>query len=395
MLSKSIYKYLLGSSILLSTTVVFADNKLNYQPGNHFDFNLESKLTTEDNYLLSQGNKESAQYLAISPIVNFQVQKEAHLLHLNLNSTLRKYSSFQEDDHFEYQFSPSYLHKLSDKQTIYVKAKISKEFENRGTGASLGNGESLEKGDKKQNQGAYLGYVFGSLDSVAQLSVELGKNKKEYNTRRALTNVLDQEQNSLITSFDYLMTDSLYLATELGLREHTFNNNQQLNDKQNFALLGVTWMPTDISSFTGLLGYQKIKFKQNTFGTESTGKWKVSFNWKPLEHTQLLLKSARDFGVSEQLENSYRVNDSYSVSLSHQLNDRLMLETAVLFNMDEVQFVDTKINEDYKQLNLSLAYRSHEWLTWSFNYGFDDREASIEAYQYQRNSFSFGINVSI
>ena len=65
-----------------------------------------------------------------------------------------------------------------------------------------------------------------------------------------------------------------------------------------------------ISYFTNLarlVGYQKVSFNESDFEDDSAFKWRVSWNWKPVETLDFSFISERDFDEANRLTDSYRL----------------------------------------------------------------------------------------
>jgi len=390
----STYRFLLCLVLVTCFTAV-AQDSFNTQTGNVLQLGVDSEVGSIDNFLFENKNEQSTSYIKLATKIFLQTQVEQHLLNVKVQASHLKYQQFSLDDHSDFSINGEYQYKLSDNKALFFNAEMLNRYEYRGTGLSLGNADSLIKGDEKENLSLSSGYLYGSRDSVAQFKIELGVNSNEYKTRRNATKLLDKNNVYIKPSFDYLLSGQSYLATELLYSKLSFNFNSVLDKAKYAALAGLKWHSTEITELAVLLGYQEIRFDENTFADDNAFKWRVNVNWKPLYSTSISFTSGRDFQEANRLTDSYRIVDNHQVEARVSLSDYLQVIATLGYKLEDTVFQNKLTQEDYLFTDFQLKYQRNEWLSLHLRYIYSDLNSTETTLDYQRNSLSIGFSVSI
>ncbi len=363
--------------------------------GNALTAYIGEEYGTIDNFLMTPSNQQSSRYLKFKSRFLVQGQFERSLLHFTSLLSNTRYQDFSQDDHSNAGFLAGYQYKYSKKQTFTIDGDFNRIYESRGTGISLGKAEQLSRGDSKNKTQFKLAYLYGQKDSVAKLSFSLGAKKKKYLTRRIETEQLDTLSRFVYSEFDYLMTGKTYISTRVEYEQDRFEH-QSSNDRDLVkGLLGIKWAPSEITSLNFLFGYQTISFISDSLDKNSTESWKVDINWRPLTYTELVLHSARDYRTSYQTENSYRVVDSYGLTLTTKFTERLSVKVnTALKNETLVIFANTQ-DEEYFDVDASLHYQWRDWLSCFIDFNVKQVNSNLDSINFNQNSVSLGVNVNL
>ncbi|WP_206483148.1 outer membrane beta-barrel protein [Thalassotalea sp. G2M2-11] len=381
--------------LLFSVHAVGEQNLFHTKTGNIFELRITPELGYIDNFLYSYQQRKATSYVAIHSQAKLQVAQQRQLFSLDGNFHHYNYQKFSQDNHSNFVISPSYRYKVADKQIFYLRGKAQEQYELRGTGLSLGAAESLRVGDSKAITSFDAGYLFGQTDSMAKLSVNLSFYDSRYQTRRALTRTLDHQRQQAGISFDYLLSGSTYLASELDIQNIEFTHNQQQNKQKITGLAGIKWQTSIATRLSALLGYQKVAFEQPGFDDDSAFSWRLDWYWHPIDSTKFIVRSSRDFQEANRLNNSYRVVDSHRMELSHQFYPYLTSEVQVGVNQEQVMYSNMHIEEDYWFAQASVNYQRNEWLSFYLRYHFENFNTETLLLDYQRNAVVFGVNVRV
>jgi hypothetical protein len=390
----STYRVLL-CLLLVSSFSVTAEDSFNTQTGNVLQLGVDSEVGSIDNFLFDNTNERSSSYIKLAPKLFLQTQVEQHSLNLKAQTSHFKYQEFSSDDHSDFSINGEYQYKFSDNKALFFNAEMLNRYEHRGTGLSLGNADTLAKGDEKKDINFSSGYLFGQRDSVSQFKIELGVNSNEYITRRNETKILDKQSIYIKPSFDYLISGQSYLATEFVFNQLSFNYNPIQDKNKYVALAGIKWHSTAITELALLLGYQEIRFDQSTFADDNAFKWRVNVNWQPLYSTTINFNSGRDFQEANRLADSYRVVDNHQVNAQINFNDYWQASAGIGYKFEDIVFSNKVTSEDYLFTNFQLKYQRNEWLSLHILYIYSDLNAVETTLDYQRNSLSIGFSVNI
>lgn len=382
-------------SFLIYSFSTIAQDEFNTDSGNFFKLSLNTEVGQIDNFLYQSQHEQQIAYLALSPTIEIQTQFDRQLFSLDFNSQHKKYQDFSIDDHTNYTLSPSYQYKLDDNKGLFINASLANVYENRGTGLTLGNATTLNKGDELEMSNFSGGYLFGSKDSVAKLTVEVGQHNQKYNTRRDKTYLLDQQKSFADVAFDYLLSGQSYLASNISVEKRVSKYNSLLDKEKYTALVGVKWQTTEISQLALLVGYQQIKFDNSVFSDDDGFKWRFDWRWHPIYSTKLTLSTERDFEEANRLSNSYRVVDNYNMNVTSELTEFFNVSALIGSKKERIIFQQAEETENYVFTQIQVNYQSSEWISFYVKYEYNDLDTSKMNFNYQRNSISLGFNVTI
>lgn len=382
-------------SILVLSLNVHAQQGDVERAANELNFSLDTSYGVTDNYLLTPTNEQTNQFWQISPAMHFQMQTRQQQLVFTANARHVSFKDYSQDDHTDIDLSPRYQYKWSVNQGVYVNLHWKTQFEQRGTGLSIGNSLAINELDERQTHSGVIGYRYGSDDSIAKLSFELGHQSQQYETRRSQSRILDQKSNTARLTFDYLYGTTTYIATDLSLEQVRFKHQPFYDKDKNTALLGVKWALSSINQFDVLVGYQKVSFQESLFADDSSAKWRINWRWQPLPSASFSFNSSRDFAEANRLVNSYRLVDTHQFTLSKQFNDRFSVEASAGVVQQEVFFEQQQTSEDYLNVDAKLAYQLNSRTRFYLGYRYRDLSASQEYLEHQRENISFGVKVSL
>ncbi|GLX78130.1 hypothetical protein tinsulaeT_14700 [Thalassotalea insulae] len=381
--------------LLLANGSALAEEMFTRHSGNEFQLSLAPEIGTLDNFFYQANNKQSTNYLALKTEVELQFQAEQQLLALDSKFHHLKYQQFSQDNHTDYSLAPSYQYKFAVNKAFFIESELNVNYEARGTGLSLGKASSLTVGDSKEQRQITAGLLYGQKDSIAKLILALGLNDSRYQTRRATTQVLDYQTQFVRSSFDYLLSDYSYLATELAYQDLTFDHNP-LQDKDKLtALVGIKWQTTAATRLAALIGYQQVKFAQSNFKDDSALKWQLDWQWHPVEQIKFLLQSKRDFQEANRLTDSYRLIDAHRIDVQYRFNRSLAGSIALALNQEEIVYQTSATEEEYFKAEAQLDYQRLDWLAFYLRYVVSNLDAQQSTLDYQRSSVSIGFSVTI
>ncbi|MBA6251144.1 outer membrane beta-barrel protein [Colwellia sp. MB3u-55] len=380
---------------LLTSFALKAETDFALESGDQFTATLLSEYGQISNFLNQGSDEKSTSYIKIEPSVFIQTQLSRHLIQLATKVSHYQFNNFSEDDHNNLLFKPSYFFKLDHNKTLFADIKLQESYEYRGTGLSLGNAESITSGDDKKSLAANIGYLYGQIDSVAKLKLSIGQEDFRYKTRRAENKALDRVDQSVAASFDYLLSEKTYFATDLAYTQSNFQNNSPLNKDIYALLVGMKWQSTAITQLQALIGYQRLTFEETLFASDTRFKWRVDINWQPTNFMQMNINTQRNYETTNRIVDSYRVVDSTNLQLTHQLTDYFQTSAVVGYKQEKVVYLEQTINEDYLYSEVRLNYQRNDWLTVFAGFTFKELTASDDRLNNQGNSLSLGFNVNI
>ena len=372
-----------------------ANDPFNVKEGNELTVSISTEVGKDDNSLYSDENKLRESFLKLVPTAYMQTQFERHLITINAEAEHVRYQKQTDNNHSNISVKPSYQYRFTPNQGVYLQGQYQDQFQERGTGLTLGEPLSIDVGDSLTFTALESGFIYGSKSSIAKLKLAAGFQEQRYQTRRDETRLFDSQSTYLNPTFDYLVGGGSYFASDIKLERIEFKHNVLQSRDKYVGLLGFKWQSTNITELAMLVGYQEINFEQSTLDNDSALKWRFNVNWNPLEGFHLRLSSERDFALANRLQDSYRLVDHHRLALSKKWNDYVNVLAGLTFSQEEVIGSTFIEKEDYFRAMIELQYLRNTWLSFYFRWQADTLEASVDRYDYQKNSLLFGINVTL
>lgn len=389
----SVKTSLLVTSLLVTngcfSTLVFAKSE------NNLDIDVAAEAGYIDNFLYQANDEQSTAFYTVSSVLALESKSNQSAFNVDATVDTFIFQDFEDDDHTDFSLMPTYQFKFSQNQRLYMSAYWLNNYIYRGSGLSLGEAESLVEGDKKENNGAQIGFEYGNLDSLSRLSFEANYQQGEFTTRRAITRELDTEAIDLKSSFDYLISGKTYMAIDVSYRQVDYPNQPALNRDSLTGLVGIKWQTTVISELSFLVGYQNIKFENATLKDDDAFKWRFDYTWRPSDFTSVRLASDRKFDETDRLASTYRLAETYQVDISHAFTDQISLTALIGLNREEFITPDSQREEDYLNSALKLNYQRNDRLSFHLQYRYKSLDANYADIDYGYNNISMGVKVRL
>ena len=382
------------SSHANANTIERSENNFvfNLKEGNHFDANIEAKYGYIDNFLNQSSNEKSTTFAKLSANAFMQTHNDHQLLQLDAKLDALTFNDFDEDDHSNVALKAKYFYKLSDMQTVFVSALLTNSYEYRGTGASKGNALSLNSGDEFDDTLINTGYNYGRYDSVSKVSLLVGIKEREYKTRKQQTQSLNNEAKFAHVGLDYLLSGKTYFSVLAEFEDIDYDYATDQNRKEIAILAGVKWEASQVSQLTLMLGYESLSFDQSVFDDDDIFKWRMSYDWTPLDYFSMQFKSGRSSEQSNELARNYRVVDDYTIASVYSMNSYIKVNLNVTYRSEETNFTDITVVEDNLTFGPQLQYQISDRVKMHVGYDFTSVKSDININEYDKNSFEVGIN---
>lgn len=277
-------------------------------------------------------------------------------------------------------------------QTLFSSIVFSNNYEYRGTGTSKGQALALDSGNEFDDKLLNLGYNYGRLDSVSKVSLLVGIKEREYKTRRQVTRTLDNEAKFAHVGVDYLMSEKTYFSFLVELEDIEYDYSKEQNREEIAILAGIKWEASELSQLTLMLGYETLSFDESVFDDDDIFKWRMSYDWRPLDYFSMQLRSGRSSEQSNEIERNYRVVDDYTLTSSYFISSHLNMRLQVAYRAEEIQFTTNTVDEDFLLFAPQLQYQVSERVKMRIGYEFITVSSDIGINEYDKNSFEIGIN---
>jgi hypothetical protein len=362
---------------------------------NNLDLSVAAEAGYIDNFLYQTRKEQNTTFYKLSSNVAFASKSKQSAFDFDAKLDSYLFDEFKDDDHTDFSLNPEYQYKFSHNQRFYLSGHWLNSYTYRGTSLSLGEAESLIKGDKRQDIGGRLGFEYGNEDSQGRLNFEVSYSEGEFTTRRDVTNGLDNETLNVKSSFDYLLSGKTYLAFDVGYQMNDYANATALNRDSTTGLVGIKWQTTVISELSLLLGYQDLQFENSPLADDNAFKWRFDYTWRPSNFSTLHIASNRKFDETNRLNNSYRLAEIYQIDISHAFTDNISTFVAISFNNEDLITQGSRSKENYIHSSLEVKYRRSERFNFYLRYDYKSLDANYADIDYLYNNISLGVQVQL
>ncbi len=379
---------------ILATSACFS-SLASAETENNLDLQVAAEAGYIDNFLYQAKNEQSTGFYKVSSVMALTSKSKQSAFELDATIASYAFQDFENDDHSDFSLMPTYQFKFAQNQRLHLSAHWLNSYNYRGTGLSLGDASSLTEGDEREDKGAKVGFEYGNEDSQGRLNFEVAYSEGEFTTRRAQTRQLDSETLNIKSSFDYLLSGKTYLAFDVDYRMTDFEYAAQSNRDALTGLVGVKWQTTVISELNFLIGYQNLKFENNTLADDDAFKWRFDYTWRPSDFTTMHVVSNRKFDESNRLTNSYRLAEVYQVDINHEFTEEFNVFAAFGLNRDQFITPESKRDEDYFSSTIMLNYQRTDRLNFHLRYQYKSLDANYGDLDYSYNSLTLGMAVKL
>ncbi len=378
----------LGNSLQQSTN----NFEFSFVEGNLLNLNLGVEYGYIDNFLFQNSNESDTQYQKAAANIFLQTLTDKQLLQLSLDGESYFFDDFSDDNHSDLGVRGKYFYKLNDSHTLFSSVSYRKLFEYRGTGFTKGKPLSADKGDKYDDVLYNLGYRYGRFDSVSKVSVLVGGTDLEYKTRESDTRILDTSSKFAHLSIDYLLSGKTYisLATEFESVEY---DNAYGQDRDQVAILaGIKWEASNLSQLTALLGYESLSFDESLLDDKDEFKWRISYDWSPVEYLKFSFKSGREDAQSTSTATNYVLKDTYTIAATYAYSLFTTLSLTAGYFEEKTNFIERTENEEYLSINGQYKYKFNHWLDVYAKAMFETRDSDVLVNEFDKSTIAVGIN---
>ncbi|MGL1958248.1 MAG: outer membrane beta-barrel protein [Colwellia sp.] len=329
------------------------------------------------------------------------------------------YHASGNDSYNDHEISSKLNYELNERNRMTVQGGYIDAHEERGSRFSIGTGDGLEEPDTYEQIFASMQYAYGTETADARIELEAGYLDNNYRSVYVINDETGEEYDSTKTR-DRVTTEyggKLYYkigaATDITLEayntdfnyDYTETPSEELSSVESRALIGLKWEATALTTGFAKLGYKEKDFdisgRENFDNTE----WEVEILWEPKTYSHFTFRSGRsteetngegyfDIGATGL---AYFINGTENaVEWKHEWKDRIStkVEYAELKDVYKGDEGTVRI-DDNVGVSAAVYYDMSYWLSFSFEYTFNDRESTRENLEYDRNLATFGVRIAL
>ncbi|MEW6996641.1 outer membrane beta-barrel protein [Colwelliaceae bacterium BS250] len=375
-----------------------------------FEFTPQIKATQRysDNFANSNISDEGSWLTTISP--SFELSKNYNLnrIQFNYQITNVNYWSSQDDDYTNHKLSALTFLDLDVRHRLNISADYLNEYEERGTGYSIGFAEILKEPTASETLQSQIRYNYGA--KTAQGNVELRYsfeqikwdslfidelNLPQTGTDLDFTANREYKQHKIGTTFFYKTGAYTKISFSVDTSEveyqHPRPNEELLDSTLTSAFVGVEWQGSALTTGYVRLGYSSKEFDYSLYEDTDGFRWQVGILWTPLTYSNFDFSTSKSVSEAKGQGSSIE-NTDYHLSWQHQWLDRIATKLTAGYSEDD--YGDSERYDDNTSYSATIYYKMLRNLDISATVANSDRKSNINTVEYQENIIEFGISAS-
>lgn len=391
---RTLYKTLqhgLAISILVSSQGIKAE----LLDGQGIDFaggKLSPELTVKelhDDNLTSQAGGEIQTFITVvQPHLTYELKNNKNRFTADYLFEAGTHYSSHTDDYIDQTVSGGYEYTPTSKITTGIDYEYYIGHDPRGTGAAEGTGAVQQGFDRYRHHKIDANASYGAESAKGRFEIDLGHIEKDYFNNRATTAVRDREDHYGSARLFYRVMPKTRLLLEGRVTEYKYERDAagtaSLDSTTSRGLVGVTWDTTFKTTGTAQIGYIEKNFDADSRKDGGDLTWEVGVEWKPKTYATFTLNTSRDFTETNGAGN-FTSTDKISVGYTHNWSERISTQLSLDYSEDSFDQDTTGRSDDKLNIGASVDYEMRRWLKLGAGYTYDERDSTINSFDYIRN----------
>jgi hypothetical protein len=350
--------------------------------------------TYNDNIFATPTDTQSDWITTITPGIKLFLPVRMHQFTVEYNAVINTYKDFTSEnttDHkagaiADFKFGSFLGLKLSD---TYVKGHEARDFSRIGII------------DKYETNAASLS---GSYQLADRSKVQLDYTRTTWNFETDAFRSRDEDLIAAYLFYRFLPKTSAFLEYDfrnIGYDEQAngLDNLDNLDNKVNSLFLGLAWDIAANTKGTVKGGYNRKEFTAPGLSGISTWGASIDINHAFSDYTFIKVVGQRAINVADLSGTSYYVTTGALAELTHKFTYKISGVVRASYSVDDYSNAippDTTVRNDKIMIGgLGLKYQFKDWLEFTLNYNYRDRNSNIDFYDAAENTYSFAINFAL
>ena len=346
------------------------------------------KETYSDNIFATPTNTESDWMTTITPGIKLLLPFRMHQFALEYNAVINRYKDFASENTTDHNASAKADFKLGSFFGLKLSDAYSKGHEPR---------DSSQTGiiEKYETNAASIS---GSYQLAGRSKVQLDYTRTTWNFTTSTFRSRDEDLVAAYLFYRFLPKTSAFVEydyNKVGYDEQT----NGLDNKANSLFLGLAW---DITANTK--GKVKVGYNQKDYsapGVSGISTWGTSIDIDHAfsDYTSMKVVGQRVINEAGLLGTSYFVTTGAFAEVTHKLTYKISGVARASYGVDDFSNAiapDTTVRRDRTMLGgVGLKYQFRDWLEFTLDYNYRDRNSNIDFYDVTVNTYSLAINFAL
>ncbi len=349
---------------------------------------LTVKESHDDNLTNQAGGEIDTFVTTVTPHLTYELKNNKNLYTLDYLVSAATHASSHNDDYIDQTVSGGYEYTPTSKISAGLDFEYFKGHDPRGTGAAEGTGAVQQGFDRYHHYKIEANAAYGAESAKGRFEADIGHIEKDYENNRATTAVRDREDHYGSARLYYRVMPKTRLLFEGRVTEYKYDRDAagtaSLDSTTSRGLLGVVWDTTFKTTGNASIGYIQKNFDASTRKDGEDLTWEVGVEWKPKTYSTFTLDTSRDFSETNGAGN-FTKSDSISVGYSHEWSSKISTLVSVDYTENSFDQDTTGRSDDLFKFGASIDYEMRRWLSLGAGYTYDERDSTINSFDYKRN----------
>ncbi len=349
-----------------------------------------------DNVFRGSDSETSSTYFSFQPEVNAVRETQQQRLSVGYQGNGLAFEASSDDSFFSNRVNVDYARNLNAVSQLTLGAALEDGSSVRGTGATEGSNDNLEGATDFTQTDLSVGYSIGSTKIGPSLTLLYQATDLEFDNFENINRGRDYSLDMFSARFGYQYSVATNFFVDLSSRDFDYDNPlsflaADLDNTEQTVHVGVRWSVNRLISGEISVGTTDKDF-DNFQDPSSFTTWNAQIDWTPTPRDTVSLTSysrpqeQSGSGLFQEIEQT-------TLNWTRQLSRRLSVSGGLA--LGKVDLGDASRNDDFNSFNIGVQYNSGKYSTWALNFEHDDKESSLEQFDFDSNRVFVSYAVSL
>lgn len=349
-----------------------------------------------DNNILSSDNGVENSYITIvAPGIKISADRSNSQYSLAYKGELAKYSSSEADNYLDQHIQADLLMDFSTRNHLKTRAKYLFLHQDRGTGFTQGEGETINNPDEYNIRQVGASYIFGSDKSLNRVELDFDFLVERFENRPEVFYLGNRNYIAIKAAYYRLIRANTSLLLEAQYTEIDYRVETEkvtLDSMEKRVFVGTTWEVTAITRGVAKFGILSKDFVDSGRNDYSGYSWEIGAFWKPLSYSKFDMKM---LGTAEEAEGKGDFKESISGLGNWHHDWNRQLSTGLKAMVEKSTYRPLGQSEGIWSLSLRFDYKMRSWLNFGAGIAHYERLSHLKGHDYNRDLFNIDLLVSI
>ncbi len=345
-------------------------------------------MGTDDNVGLSNANKVSSRFAALSPSLSAALKEGAQSYVAEYGGNYGRYASSSVDNYNDHTLAFDADNAWTGRINTHVRLDYLKGHDPR-------NAILLGNAPERWHTTFLRGVMhYGAEGAKGQFEGEAGIGSKRYDTDTLVTSGFDRDQRALSGTFYYRLAPETQALVQVRDTNYSYVSpfSSAMSSTERRYLVGIKWLATAKSSGSFKIGSMKKTFDTGVLPTGSGSTWEGAVKWSPLTYSIVDLSVLRTMNEATGTGN-FIITRQEALAWNHDWSSRVK-STLTLDNAADA-FQGIAREDKRKNYGMKISYGVQRWLRLGAELQRQNRSSTDARFTYTRNLTLFTLEGSL